>query len=140
MSRQKDDRLRDLAEQRKIVMTVDALGAIVFLSRDERGASPLLNDILFDPAADLAEQRKIGQRIRLARKSKRLTLEQVAEAAETSVQVLTQLEKGADMIAIACHNYDGKESMKTDNLYSNKIGTGKNLREKDRSGGKKQVP
>ncbi len=33
------------------VMTVDALGAIVFLSRDERGASPLLNDILFDPAA-----------------------------------------------------------------------------------------
>ena len=44
------------------------------------------------------------------------------------------------MIAIACPNYDGKESMKTDNLYSNKIGTGKNLREKDRSGGKKQVP
>ncbi len=47
-----------------------------------------------DRLRDLAEQRKIGQRIRLARKSKRLTLEQVAEAAETSVQFLTQLEKG----------------------------------------------
>lgn len=43
---------------------------------------------------DQAAMRQVGQRIRLARKAKGLTLEKVAEAAETSIQFLTQLEKG----------------------------------------------
>lgn len=36
----------------------------------------------------------VGQRIRAVRKSKGLTMEQVAEAAETSIQFLSQVEKG----------------------------------------------
>lgn len=47
-----------------------------------------------DRTRDLEEQRKIGQRIRLARKTKGLTLEQLSEAAETSTQFLSQLERG----------------------------------------------
>ena len=43
---------------------------------------------------DLEEMRRIGQRIRLARQAKHLTLEKTAEAAETSIQFLAQLEKG----------------------------------------------
>ncbi|MDE6108231.1 MAG: helix-turn-helix domain-containing protein [Oscillospiraceae bacterium] len=47
-----------------------------------------------DRNRDQAAMRQVGQRIRLARKAKGLTLEKVAEAAETSIQFLTQLEKG----------------------------------------------
>jgi len=36
----------------------------------------------------------IGQRIRAARKAKRMTVEQLAEAAETSFQFLSKIEKG----------------------------------------------
>ncbi len=36
----------------------------------------------------------IGQRIRTARKSRGLTMEKLAEAADTSVQFLSQVEKG----------------------------------------------
>ena len=43
---------------------------------------------------ELEELRHIGQRIRLARQAKGLTLEKTAEAAETSIQFLSQLEKG----------------------------------------------
>lgn len=43
---------------------------------------------------DRAAMRQVGQRIRLARTSKGLTLEKVSEAAETSIQFLAQLEKG----------------------------------------------
>lgn len=43
---------------------------------------------------DQAAMRQVGQRIRLARKAKGLTLEKVSEASETSIQFLTQLEKG----------------------------------------------
>ena len=47
-----------------------------------------------DRSRDQAAMRQVGQRIRLARKARGLTLEKVAEAAETSIQFLTQLEKG----------------------------------------------
>lgn len=47
-----------------------------------------------DRARDQAAMRQVGQRVRLARKAKGLTLEKVAEAAETSMQFLTQVEKG----------------------------------------------
>ena len=40
------------------------------------------------------EAAAIGGRIRQVRQAKRLTLEQLAEAAETSVQFLSQVEKG----------------------------------------------
>lgn len=43
---------------------------------------------------ELEELRRIGRRIRLARQAKHLTLEKTAEAAETSIQFLAQLEKG----------------------------------------------
>lgn len=36
----------------------------------------------------------VGRRIRLARQGRRMTLEQLAEEAETSVQFLSQVEKG----------------------------------------------
>lgn len=36
----------------------------------------------------------IGRRVRLARKGRNMTLEQLAEAAETSSQFLSQVEKG----------------------------------------------
>lgn len=42
-----------------------------------------------DPAAVA-----VGRRIRLARQSRGMTLEQLAEAAETSSQFLSQIEKG----------------------------------------------
>lgn len=42
-----------------------------------------------DPQAE-----SIGRRIRLARQGRKMTLEQLAEAAETSVQFLSQVEKG----------------------------------------------
>lgn len=47
-----------------------------------------------DRNRDQAAMHQVGQRIRLARKAKGLTLEKVAEAAETSIQFLTQVEKG----------------------------------------------
>ena len=47
-----------------------------------------------DREKELEEMRHIGQRIRLARQAKGLTLEKTAEAAETSIQFLSQLEKG----------------------------------------------
>lgn len=47
-----------------------------------------------DRTRDQATMRQVGQRIRLARKAKGLTLEKVSEAAETSIQFLAQLEKG----------------------------------------------
>lgn len=37
---------------------------------------------------------KVGKRVRLARQGRQMTLEQLAEAAETSVQFLSQVEKG----------------------------------------------
>lgn len=37
---------------------------------------------------------EVGRRIRLARQGRKMTLEQLAEAAETSVQFLSQVEKG----------------------------------------------
>ena len=37
---------------------------------------------------------KIGQRVRMARQNKGLTMEKVAEGAETSIQFLSQVEKG----------------------------------------------
>ena len=37
---------------------------------------------------------RIGQRVRLARQSRGLTMEKVAEGAETSIQFLSQVEKG----------------------------------------------
>ncbi len=37
---------------------------------------------------------KVGRRVRLARQGRQMTLEQLAEAAETSVQFLSQVEKG----------------------------------------------
>lgn len=40
------------------------------------------------------EVEKVGRRARLARQERHMTLEQVAEAAETSVQFLSQVEKG----------------------------------------------
>lgn len=40
------------------------------------------------------EAEKVGRRVRLARQGRRMTLEQLAEAAETSVQFLSQVEKG----------------------------------------------
>ena len=43
---------------------------------------------------DLEEMKRIGKRIRLARQAKGLTLEKTAEMAETSIQFLSQLEKG----------------------------------------------
>ena len=43
---------------------------------------------------ELEELRRIGKRIRLARQAKSLTLEKTAEMAETSIQFLSQLEKG----------------------------------------------
>lgn len=42
-----------------------------------------------DPEVEL-----IGGRVRLARQERHMTLEQLAEAAETSVQFLSQVEKG----------------------------------------------
>ena len=45
-------------------------------------------------AKELEEMRLIGRRIRLARQAKHLTLEKTAEMAETSIQFLSQLEKG----------------------------------------------
>lgn len=42
-----------------------------------------------DPEVEL-----IGRRVRLARQERRMTLEQLAEAAETSIQFLSQVEKG----------------------------------------------
>lgn len=47
-----------------------------------------------DRSRDQEAMRQVGQRIRQARRAKGLTLEKVAEAAETSIQFLTQLEKG----------------------------------------------
>lgn len=38
------------------------------------------------------EVEMVGRRVRLARQERRMTLEQVAEAAETSVQFLSQVE------------------------------------------------
>ncbi len=40
------------------------------------------------------ELKAIGRRIRLARQGRKMTLEQAAEAAETSVQFLSQVERG----------------------------------------------
>lgn len=40
------------------------------------------------------EMVKVGSRVRLARKSRHMTLEQLAEAADTSMQFLFQVEKG----------------------------------------------
>lgn len=40
------------------------------------------------------EVEMVGRRVRLARQERHMTLEQVAEAAETSVQFLSQVEKG----------------------------------------------
>lgn len=40
------------------------------------------------------EAADIGRRVRLARQGRRMTLEKLAEDAETSVQFLSQLEKG----------------------------------------------
>ena len=40
------------------------------------------------------EVEMIGRRVRLARQERHMTLEQLAEAAETSVQFLSQVEKG----------------------------------------------
>lgn len=40
------------------------------------------------------EMTDIGRRVRLARHGRGMTLEQLAEAAETSVQFLSQVEKG----------------------------------------------
>lgn len=40
------------------------------------------------------EAEKVGRRVRLARQGRQMTLEQLAEAAETSVQFLSQVEKG----------------------------------------------
>lgn len=42
-----------------------------------------------DPEAEM-----VGRRARLARQERGMTLEQVAEAAETSIQFLSQVEKG----------------------------------------------
>ena len=42
----------------------------------------------------------VGQRIRAVRKSKGLTMEQAAEAAETSIQFLSQVEKGEQSMTI----------------------------------------
>lgn len=47
-----------------------------------------------DREKELEEMRRIGQRVRMTRQAKRLTLEKTAEAAETSIQFLAQLEKG----------------------------------------------
>lgn len=47
-----------------------------------------------DREKELEEMRRVGRRVRLARQAKHLTLEKTAEAAETSVQFLSQLEKG----------------------------------------------
>ncbi len=43
---------------------------------------------------ELNELRQVGQRIRQARQSKGLTLDQASEAADTSIQFLSQVEKG----------------------------------------------
>lgn len=40
------------------------------------------------------EVEEVGRRVRLARQGRGMTLEQLAEAAETSVQFLSQVEKG----------------------------------------------
>ena len=40
------------------------------------------------------EMMEVGRRVRLARQGRQMTLEQLAEAAETSVQFLSQVEKG----------------------------------------------
>lgn len=53
-----------------------------------------------DRSRELAEMRQVGKRVRHARQAKGLTLEQVAEAAETSVQFLTQVEKGEQCMTI----------------------------------------
>ena len=57
-----------------------------------------------DRTRDLEEQRKIAQRIRLARTAKHMTLDQVAEKADISTQFLSQLERGeqsATMLPLA---------------------------------------
>lgn len=43
---------------------------------------------------ELNELRQVGQRIRQARQGKGLTLDQASEAADTSIQFLSQVEKG----------------------------------------------
>lgn len=40
------------------------------------------------------EVEQIGRRVRLTRQERHMTLEQLAEAAETSIQFLSQVEKG----------------------------------------------
>lgn len=57
-----------------------------------------------DRIRDMEEQRKIAQRIRLARTAKHLTLDQVSEGADISTQFLSQLERGeqsATMLPLA---------------------------------------
>ena len=49
---------------------------------------------------DLEEMKRIGKRIRLARQAKGLTLEKTAEMAETSIQFLSQLEKGEQSLTM----------------------------------------
>lgn len=53
-----------------------------------------------DRTRELAAMRQVGQRVRLARKAKGLTLEQAAAAAETSIQYLTQVEKGEQCMTV----------------------------------------
>lgn len=53
-----------------------------------------------DRSRDLAAMRQVGQRVRLARRARGLTLEKVAEGAETSVQFLTQVEKGEQCMTV----------------------------------------
>jgi len=45
-------------------------------------------------SGDLKELRQVGKRVRLARQSRGLTLDQASEAADTSIQFLSQIEKG----------------------------------------------
>jgi len=45
-------------------------------------------------SSDSKELRQVGSRVRLARQSRGLTLDQASEAADTSIQFLSQIEKG----------------------------------------------
>lgn len=45
-------------------------------------------------SGNLKELQQVGKRVRLARQSRGLTLDQASEAADTSIQFLSQIEKG----------------------------------------------
>ncbi len=90
-------------------------------------------------SGDLKELRQVGKRVRLARQARGLTLDQASEAADTSIQFLSQIEKGeqamtmlklgrlakalgvsTDYLLFGCPPLDGRAALAVDYLCAMK--------------------